>query len=104
MWQAIETAPKDGTLVLLCVAECYMPTSGCWATYHPNATGKACWRTQPVCGDKLNPTHWQALPPAPGAEQSPDARDAGDYDEEWAFEREAQQRRVARSTGSDEPW
>lgn len=64
-WQPIETAPKDGTELLLCSIHLYSPRTGCWATYHPNAMGKAGWRTAPICGDKLNPTHWMPLPPPP---------------------------------------
>jgi hypothetical protein len=64
-WQPIATAPKDGTLILVCVDAHYLPKTACWATYHPNAAGKATWRDAPICGDKLAPTHWMPLLPKP---------------------------------------
>lgn len=69
-WYPIETAPKDGTMILVCAyspdhPQYYSPRSGCWATYHPNAKGKAFWRTDRICGDKMNPTHWMPLPDVP---------------------------------------
>jgi len=60
MWQPIETAPKDGTPILVCSLN-YWPITACWASYHPNATGKMCWRTAPICGDKVNPLFWMPL-------------------------------------------
>lgn len=64
-WQPIDTAPMDGTLILTCNIGFYYPQCGVWASYHPNATGKECWRTTDVCGNKLNPTHWMPLPDPP---------------------------------------
>jgi len=67
-WMPIETAPKDGTMILTCSCNTvYYPQTSVWASYHPNAEGKQCWRTDRVCGDKLNPTHWMPLPPPPPA-------------------------------------
>ena len=68
-WQPIETAPKDGTLVLTCVEGVYYrPITGVWSSYHPNQAGKTCWRTSPVGGDKIAPTHWMPLPDPPKEE------------------------------------
>lgn len=66
-WRPIETAPKDGTMILVCNEgeNLYSPTSAVWASYHPNAEGKKCWRTSRICGDKLNPTHWMPLSTMP---------------------------------------
>ncbi len=48
----------------------YSPRTACWASYHPNAEGKKTWRTQRICGDKLNPSHWKPLDVAPVADTS----------------------------------
>jgi hypothetical protein len=69
-WQSIESAPKDGTSILLIIPEAMMnfvppvyvgaydaPTKA-WYTYGASSSG-TCWR-----GD---PTHWQPLPPLPVA-------------------------------------
>lgn len=66
-WQPIETAPTDGTIILTCNidASMYIPVAACWAAYHPNATGNQCWRTSPVCGNKVDATHWMPLPDPP---------------------------------------
>ena len=63
-WQPIETAPKDGTAILLAqkVAEGFGPgvAAGSWQTH-----AKVWWG---VCGSGLVlhlPTHWQPLPEPP---------------------------------------
>jgi hypothetical protein len=48
-WQPIETAPKDGTEVLL---------------YHPDL-GMACWPWWGRQGPWHEVTHWMPLPPPP---------------------------------------
>jgi hypothetical protein len=69
-WGQIETAPKDGVLILICT-EGYTdrangcPTTASWRAYHPNAKGKECWRD--VNGNKVHPTHWMPLPIDPKA-------------------------------------
>lgn len=65
-WQDIETAPKDGTLILLYLPDeregtrhtvgGWVGDTAQWYGVSPSATG-AIWRTQP--------THWMKLPPAP---------------------------------------
>jgi len=57
-WQKIETAPKDGTTVLL-----YIPDAG---------GGIACghWDVRWCASEYLVvPTHWRALPPPPHFER-----------------------------------
>lgn len=59
-WQPIETAPKDGTRVLL--------FSGAWFTgYYAHSRYKwdpGKWRSDEY-PDLTNPTHWMPLPQAP---------------------------------------
>jgi hypothetical protein len=70
-WNLIESAPKDGTLLLICSGD-YLkqsngyPTTASWRAYHPNAKGKECWRD--TNGYKIHPTHWMDLPVVPKAE------------------------------------
>lgn len=72
-WRPIETAPKDGTFVLL------LGDSGYTGTPHRVAVGqwvqnyKDCWTNH--AGDRFTddgqpPTHWMPLLPAPEKEQS----------------------------------
>ena len=56
-WQPIDTAPKDGTNVLVCNVNHYEPITASYRTYHPNAQGKKTWRAGQM-GNKINPTHW----------------------------------------------
>ena len=61
-WQPIETAPKDGTEVLLCE-----PLSG---GYHFIVVG-AFWRQLDWItggGRQVDPTHWMPLPAPPEIE------------------------------------
>jgi hypothetical protein len=65
-WQTIESAPKDGTPILGCSLGYYVPQYIVWATYHPNAQGKECWRTSDICGNKVEGiSHWMPLPKPP---------------------------------------
>jgi len=74
-WQSIETAPKDGTRVLLWLGAPWSYAEvACW--YEP-------WdgwsndpleenRTDEICGiGKRVPTHWQPLPTPPGTTRAP---------------------------------
>lgn len=60
-WQPIETAPKDGSLVLLCLSphrgylECPRKVGGWWDDK---------WN---IFGGSWCPTHWQPLPTPPTA-------------------------------------
>ena len=60
-WQPIDTAPKDGTDVL--VFEDPMMVGAYWDT-DPRDEGGQIWRILGVC-EYLHPTHWMPLPPAP---------------------------------------
>ena len=74
-WQPIETAPRDGSAILACVADYENPAwnglhpsrgpiTVYWGTYHPNSQGDACWRDG--SGHKRPYlTHWMPLPPQP---------------------------------------
>lgn len=63
-WQKIETAPKDGTWVLVCNEKYYYPETAAFKTYHPNAQGEPTWRSKSM-GTKIYPTHWMPLPDKP---------------------------------------
>lgn len=69
-WKPIEIAPKDRK-ILGCtwiheLPHLYNPTTIVWASYHPNATGKECWRDSEICGNKMERvTHWMPIPPPP---------------------------------------
>lgn len=56
-WQPIETAPKDGTMVLIAWAGGGYPRTSRWLH---NSQGWAVATTQ-----TLDPTHWMPLPPSP---------------------------------------
>jgi hypothetical protein len=59
-WQPIETAPKDGTKILVCDesgSECFTVS---YCGFHPNAQGKKQWRDR--LGHKRYPAYWQPFP------------------------------------------
>lgn len=73
-WQPIETAPKDGTYILACVAG-YIPEVAHWqddrkvfdflsASDMPNDQA---WIDYLDSGAKWVPTHWMPLPDPPTA-------------------------------------
>ena len=76
-WQPIETAPKDGTSVLV-----YPPTHGnktasiaTWETDKYARKPRPYWRRDDDFGQhsisrEKPPTHWMPLPPAPDMEPS----------------------------------
>lgn len=55
-WQLIDSAPKDGTLILV-----YNKAFKVVAFWHP---GRDCWRNQ-YQGNVHGPTHWMPLPGSP---------------------------------------
>jgi hypothetical protein len=55
-WQTMETAPRDGTWILITMPD-YRVEVGWW---HRNA-----WRYSHEKGYKATPTHWAPLPPPP---------------------------------------
>lgn len=69
-WQPIETAPKDGTRILLG----YFPEtggSGCEVAWWHSTHTKWCGRVLLNADGHFSPTHWMPLPPAPGASPLP---------------------------------
>lgn len=67
-WQQIETAPKDGTTVVV-----YDPTlnfdrvtMAAWDRDEATEGGQ-CWREDSHNFDRLNPTHWMPLPSPPAS-------------------------------------
>jgi hypothetical protein len=74
IWQPIETAPRDGTWVLVMPSECpdeayqNRPVSAQWTNERNSDTAE--WRWQFAWYDggyygSCNPTHWQPLPEPP---------------------------------------
>ena len=74
-WQPIETAPKDGTYILV-----YGPEEWDMVLWHPYWGDCGAWcRVQTADYDNdnrevRNPTHWQPLPPPPGGTMNPRPR------------------------------
>ena len=71
MWLPIDTAPKDGTVLLGCNhpkpnSMYYFPKAVFFGTYHPNAPGEKLWR-EAGSGHKVHLTHWMHLPDKPGS-------------------------------------
>lgn len=74
-WHPIETAPKDGTRVLLLTLEGHIsvgawktPSNGPWVGVINNGPAYRVWDLGDVIEYRLadlNPTHWQPLPAAP---------------------------------------
>jgi hypothetical protein len=62
-WQPIETAPKDGTLVLLDSPTWDVPCSGSWQM--DRRMNAECWTDYHggVFIEEYEPTHWLCLPP-----------------------------------------
>lgn len=77
-WRPIDTAPRDGTPILACIAGYSIKQGGFvlhparhpltvyWGTYHPNSPGKGEWRDG---SGHRRPylTHWLPLPQGPKA-------------------------------------
>ena len=70
-WQPIETAPKDGTVVLL--AGCRKPVAAAWLEdeidwWHVDDNKRG-----PFALRGPGPTHWMPMPPPPQAKSPPGA-------------------------------
>lgn len=73
-WEKIETAPKDGTTILACVApyeastcrwvKTPMERSG-WCCEYPEAFEDEYAFEDYMAGSSYEPTHWMPLPPPP---------------------------------------
>ena len=81
-WRPIETAPRNGTLILLCSAG-YQPCAGmwfdkpefdhgkCWLPFAPEGVFECDQDLDDYMGNGFyNPTHWQPLPPPPEDEST----------------------------------
>lgn len=71
-WRPIETAPRDGTPILVCYGPRYdsngfLPVAVRWRTFHPNAKGKEAFRNSAGCKVE-RATHWMPLPEPPEGE------------------------------------
>ena len=68
-WQKIETAPKDGTLILVCDKKHEWIITASWddAETETNHYDKAGWFSNACCDGFMtcNATHWQPLPEPP---------------------------------------
>lgn len=68
-WQPIDSAPADGTYVLVCYSGEWdnfphrLPKAAYFGAFHPNAPGKMKWRD--AKGSSIEPTHWMPLPSPP---------------------------------------
>lgn len=66
-WQPIETAPKDGTAILIWdtyVHDLSMPVVGSWVE-NTDYGGEFEWEHWKSGGVLYNPTHWMPLPTPP---------------------------------------
>jgi hypothetical protein len=70
-WQPIETAPRDGTRVLVWMPKAAEPFIASWDTQKYHKRPQPYWRSTMNLGvswDRMRqPTHWQPLPPPPDA-------------------------------------
>ena len=66
MWQPIETAPKDGSFILLATPKGRI-ADGFWSPVY------GVWSWPYVM---VEPTHWMPLPELPGAQPAPSVPDA----------------------------
>ena len=64
-WQPIETAPNDGTDIL--IGGDYSYAGGVLQAYwgHTHRKGDESWGWVDMEGDTYNPTHWMPLPAPP---------------------------------------
>lgn len=73
-WQDIETAPKDGTVVLLAMTDHHRSIFAGWWTHERVMIPY--WKTMSNWGRNLDreyqPTHWMPLPEPPAPRSGPD--------------------------------
>jgi hypothetical protein len=75
-WQPIESAPRDGTPILLCHATSKMHAgslpvlSGHWSRL------SECWWSM-ITNDRVRPSHWMPLPDPPADKSLTDPDDMG---------------------------
>lgn len=60
-WQPIETAPKDGTLILVGTGELQDPKD-LWLSWWYDYRGEQKWAEKPP--ELSEPTHWKRIPSA----------------------------------------
>lgn len=70
VWQPIETAPKDGTSILV-AAPGGVVTEASWSSRDNGWFDAYGLREDPWEGNKLHPTHWMPLPEPPPALAAP---------------------------------
>lgn len=82
-WQPIETAPKDGTRVLLCDADGYIACAS-WDSYWQWIERGSDYATEVWGAGELKPTYWQPLPAPPTglASSTPSPLPAAPYPDE----------------------
>ena len=61
-WESIDTAPKDGTRIL--IADVAYVTQGFWDRETEDEGGQ-CWREDNPDWERAHPTHWMPLPDPP---------------------------------------
>lgn len=65
-WKPIESAPQDGTEILLADAATETIWTDEWmATWKASDGTNGCWRQWPAFADVAVPTHWMPLPDPP---------------------------------------
>lgn len=67
-WQPIETAPKDGTTIIVLDGSCVEPAM--WDC-EEEVDGGQCWRASDPAWERIQPTHWTPLPPPPTDAKEP---------------------------------
>jgi hypothetical protein len=59
MWQPIDTAPKDGTVIRVKNDQMDEPVDAAWGKYRSRATGQTYDQFVTLGGALVIPTHWQ---------------------------------------------
>lgn len=69
-WRTIDSAPKDGQMILLYAPSESWPTT--FVGYYSEDDGKPAWTDIDGTWLELACTHWQPLPPPPEKKTAPD--------------------------------